>query len=205
LLKYKDLVGTILIYNPSLMFVIPLFAIACDWTEALILLHYGSDRASFKKYARLVKIIFLVVSIVTGMAMQISVIAQCLQYQYNFWDVLNLSSKKVISWTNFTLASALIIFVAIVTIQYIVLFFLIMRVFRTIYSNAKSIAESNAKASLISTENKENQTQTPIASTTMDNNMESKDLTPMHSNRNTKPLAVSADPSSMAADYLMRD
>jgi len=68
MIRYKELVAVILICSPRIMFMIPLFAIACDWTEALILLHYGSDRDSFKKYATTVKVTFLVVSIATCLA-----------------------------------------------------------------------------------------------------------------------------------------
>ena len=72
------MLADILIYNPVLVFTLPLYAITCDWTEALVLLRSAEDidRQRYIKKQKQIKNIFLSISVIVILAMWVNLIAE---------------------------------------------------------------------------------------------------------------------------------
>ena len=89
-IHFKSLVTSILIYNPVIIFTLPLFAIVCDWTEALILLNNPQDISQEHKKAvsKRIKRTFLSVSIFVIIAMWANIAVQFLS-NFKFQDNVN--------------------------------------------------------------------------------------------------------------------
>lgn len=71
--SHQDTMNTFLVYDPLLIFTIPIFAVICDWTEARVLLDNNAEVTAevYQKKKRMIKNVFLCVSITTIVAMWI--------------------------------------------------------------------------------------------------------------------------------------
>lgn len=68
------MMDTLLVYNPVLIFTIPVFAVICDWTEARVLLDNNAevDAEMYQKKKRMIKNSFLCVTITVIVGMWIN-------------------------------------------------------------------------------------------------------------------------------------
>jgi hypothetical protein len=78
----NQLVKTIFVYNPVLIFTIPVFAIVCDWTEGLLLLRNGEqiNPERFLQKQKRIKKFFLFVSVIVIVVMWVNIAADMCVY-----------------------------------------------------------------------------------------------------------------------------
>lgn len=123
-----------MIYNPVLIFVLPIFAITCDWTEALLLLksQESIDREKYKSKSNAIKKTFLWLSVTMVGVMWISILTEFLE-NYNFWQNLWSFKFNTVLICEKTISAVILLFAIGVTIQ-------ITYVYRNIYMVLKKVA-----------------------------------------------------------------
>lgn len=75
------MLAIVLIYNPVLINTLPFFSVACDWTEALVLLRNAEDvdRKNYMVKKKKIKNFFLAISIIVTVAMLVNCAAEIIK------------------------------------------------------------------------------------------------------------------------------
>lgn len=126
----NEIVTFLLIYDPMIIFTIPVFAIICDWTEGFTLLLNPAavDRNVYHHKQRKIKNTFLFISTAVIMAMWINLGVELL----NKYKTVIPVGLTVVFWAGRLFSLLIILFVLGVTVQIFRLYVQVMTVLKNL-------------------------------------------------------------------------